>query len=141
MVKGINPYVRSWKKPISIARHAYGDVYKNTEMKTKGAGKAEIVFTDKDGNETRQTIHDFTDDGIIMGMHNTKKSIESFARACFNYALDKKQDLWFATKDTISKIYDHSFKDIFQDIFDAEYDNLKRQTSNISILIDDAVAK
>jgi isocitrate dehydrogenase len=143
VVKGINPFVRSWKKPISIARHAYGDVYKNTEMKTKGAGKAEIVFTDKDGNETRQTIHDFTDDGIIMGMHNTKKSIESFARACFNYALDKKQDLWFATKDTISKIYDHSFKDIFQEIYNAEYDD-KFKEANIEYfytLIDDAVAR
>jgi len=143
LVKGINPFVRTWKKPISIARHAYGDVYKNTEMKVEGPGKAELVFTDKDGNETRKTIHDFTGPGIIMGMHNTKKSIESFARACFNYALDKKQDLWFATKDTISKTYDHSFKDIFQDIFDAEYKG-KFEEAGIEYfytLIDDAVAR
>jgi len=143
LVKGINPFVRTWKKPISIARHAYGDVYKNTEMKIEGPGKAELVFTDKDGNETRKTIHDFTDPGIIMGMHNTKKSIESFARACFNYALDKKQDLWFATKDTISKTYDHSFKDIFQDIFDTEYKE-KFEEAGIEYfytLIDDAVAR
>lgn len=143
LVKGINPFVRTWKKPISIARHAYGDVYKNTEMKIEGAGKAELVFTDKNGNETRKTIHDFADDGIIMGMHNTEKSIKSFARACFNYALDKRQDLWFATKDTISKIYDHRFKDIFQDIFDSEY---KERFKDAGIeyfytLIDDVVAR
>jgi len=143
LVKGINPFVRTWKKPISIARHAYGDVYKNTEMKIEGPGKAELVFTDKDGNETRKTIHDFTSPGIIMGMHNTKKSIESFARACFNYALDKKQDLWFATKDTISKTYDHSFKDIFQDIFGAEYKERFKETGieYFYTLIDDAVAR
>ena len=143
LVKGIKPFVRTWKMPISIARHAYGDIYKNSEMTTKGAGKAEIVFTDKDGNESRKTIHDFTDDGIIMGMHNTKKSIVSFARACFNYALDKKQDIWFATKDTISKIYDHSFKDIFQDIYDAEYaDKFKAaKIEYFYTLIDDAVAR
>jgi isocitrate dehydrogenase len=143
LVKGINPFVRTWKKPISIARHAYGDVYKNTEMKIEGAGKAELVFTDKNGNETRKTFHDFADDGIIMGMHNTEKSIKSFARACFNYALDKRQDLWFATKDTISKIYDHRFKDIFQDIFDSEY---KERFKDAGIeyfytLIDDVVAR
>lgn len=143
LVKGINPFVRTWKKPISIARHAYGDIYKNTEMKIESAGKAELVFTDENGNETRKTIHDFNGDGIIMGMHNTKKSIESFARACFNYALDKKQDIWFATKDTISKIYDHRFKDIFQDIFNAEY---KEQFKVAGIeyfytLIDDVVAR
>ena len=143
LVKGINPFVRTWKKLISIARHAYGDVYKNTEMKIEGAGKAELVFTDKNGNETRKTIHDFADDGIIMGMHNTEKSIKSFARACFNYALDKRQDLWFATKDTISKIYDHRFKDIFQDIFDSEY---KERFKDAGIeyfytLIDDVVAR
>jgi isocitrate dehydrogenase len=143
LVKGINPFVRTWKKPISIARHAYGDVYKNTEMKIEGAGKAELVFTDKNGNETRKTIHDFADDGIIMGMHNTEKSIKSFARACFNYALDKRQDLWFATKDTISKTYDHRFKDIFQDIFDSEY---KERFKDAGIeyfytLIDDVVAR
>lgn len=143
LVKGIKPFVRTWNKPISIARHAYGDVYKNTEMKIEGSGKAELVFTDKDGNETRKTIHDFTDDGIIMGMHNTKKSIESFARSCFNYALDMKQDIWFATKDTISKTYDHRFKDIFQEIFDAEYAD-KFKDSGIEYfytLIDDVVAR
>ena len=143
LVKGINPFVRTWKKPISIARHAYGDIYKNTEMKTEGSGKAELVFTDKDGNETRKTIHDFSDDGIIMGMHNTKKSIESFARSCFNYALDKKQDIWFATKDTISKIYDHRFKDIFQDIFDADYKEKFKEAGieYFYTLIDDVVAR
>lgn len=143
LVKGINPFVRTWKKPISIARHAYGDIYKNTEMIIEGAGKAELVFTDKNGNETRKTIHDFTDHGIIMGMHNTKKSIESFARSCFNYALDKKQDIWFATKDTISKIYDHRFKDIFQDIFDAEYTEKfkKAGIEYFYTLIDDVVAR
>lgn len=143
LVKGINPFVRTWKRPISIARHAYGDVYKNTEMKIEGAGKAELIFTDKNGNETRKTIHDFEGDGIIMGMHNTEKSIESFARACFNYALDKKQDLWFATKDTISKTYDHRFKDIFQDIFDCEYKG-KFKDAGIEYfytLIDDVVAR
>jgi len=143
LVKGIIPFVRTWKKPISIARHAYGDVYKNTEMKTEGAGKAEIVFTDKDGKETRQTIHEFTDDGIIMGMHNTDKSIRSFARACFTYALDKKQDLWFATKDTISKTYDHRFKDIFNEIYEAEYSRKFREAGieYFYTLIDDAVAR
>ena len=143
LVKGINPFVRTWKMPISIARHAYGDIYKNTEMKIEGAGKAELVFTDKDGNETRKTIHDFTGDGIIMGMHNTKKSIESFARSCLNYALEKKQDIWFATKDTISKIYDHSFKDIFQDIFDTEYIERFKEVGieYFYTLIDDVVAR
>ena len=143
LVKGINPFVRTWKKPISIARHAYGDIYKNTEMIIEGAGKAELVFNDKNGNETRKTIHDFTDHGIIMGMHNTKKSIESFARSCFNYALDKKQDIWFATKDTISKIYDHRFKDIFQDIFDAEYTEKFKEVGieYFYTLIDDVVAR
>ena len=143
LVKGITPFGRSWKKPISIARHAYGDVYKNTEMKIEGMGKAEIVFTDSNGNVSRKTIHDFNGDGVIMGMHNTKESIESFARACFTYALDKKLDLWFATKDTISKIYDHSFKDIFQDIFDSEYSE-KFNEAGIEYfytLIDDAVAR
>ncbi|HBR02009.1 MAG TPA: NADP-dependent isocitrate dehydrogenase [Ruminiclostridium sp.] len=143
LVKGINPFVRTWKKPISIARHAYGDIYKNTEMKISGPGKAEIVFTDSKGAETRRPIHTFDGDGIIMGMHNTKKSIESFARACFSYALDKKMDLWFATKDTISKIYDHSFKDIFQEIYEAEY-NGRFKSAGIEYfytLIDDAVAR
>lgn len=143
LVKGITPFVRSWKKPISIARHAYGDVYKNVEMSIKGKGKAELVFTDEAGNETCSTIHEFDGDGVIMGMHNTRKSIESFARACFNYAIDKKQDLWFATKDTISKIYDHTFKDIFNEIYEAEY---KEKFNELGIeyfytLIDDAVAR
>lgn len=143
LVKGINPFVKTWTKPITIARHAYGDVYKNTEMKVQGPCKTELVYTGADGKETRQTIHDFDGDGIIMGMHNTKKSIESFARACFNYAIDTKQDLWFATKDTISKIYDHSFKDIFQEIFDNEYKE-KYDEAGIEYfytLIDDAVAR
>ena len=121
IVKGIEPYVKNWKKPITIARHAYGDIYLNTEAQV-GEGKAELVFTDKDGNETRQLIHDFDEKGgIIQGVHNCNKSIEDFARACFNYALDQKMDLWFGAKDTISKKYDHKFKDIFQEIFDAEY--------------------
>jgi isocitrate dehydrogenase len=143
LVKGITPFVRTWKKPISIARHAYGDIYKNTEMKISGPGKAEIVFTDSQGKETRKTIHDFSGDGIIMGMHNTKKSIESFARSCFTYALDKRLDLWFAAKDTISKIYDHSFKDIFQAIFDSEFRE-RFTTADIQYfytLIDDVVAR
>ena len=121
-VKGIEPCVKNWEKPITLARHAYGDVYKNTEIKVPGAGKAELVFTGEDGKEIRKTIQEFDGPGIIQGIHNTDKSIESFARACFSYALDTKQDLWFATKDTISKIYDHNFKDIFQDIYDKEYD-------------------
>ncbi|UWG98678.1 NADP-dependent isocitrate dehydrogenase [Dehalobacter sp. DCM] len=143
VVNGISPIVSAWKKPITIARHAYGDVYRNTEYRVEGPGKAEIVFTGKDGKEIRQTIFDFEDKGVIMGMHNIDKSIESFARACFNYALDVKQDLWFATKDTISKKYDHTFKDIFQDIFEAEYKE-KFAAANIEYfytLIDDAVAR
>ncbi len=143
LVKGIEPYVRTWKAPIAIARHAYGDIYKNTEMKAPGAGKAELVFTDSEGNETRQTVHEFDGEGIIIGMHNTRGSIESFARACFNYALDRKLDIWFATKDTISKTYDHTFKDIFQDIFNAEYKD-KFSAAGIEYfytLIDDAVAR
>ena len=143
VVKGITPYIPTWTKPITIARHAYGDVYKNTEMVVKGGSKAELVVTDKDGNETRQLIHDFSTDGIIQGLHNIDKSIASFARACFNFALDKKQDLWFATKDTISKKYDHRFKDIFNEIFENEY---KDKFANAGItffytLIDDAVAR
>ena len=122
VVKGINPFIPTWKKPITIARHAYGDIYKNTEMVVTDGSKAELVVTDKDGNEKRELIHNFNGtDGIIQGVHNTDESIGSFARACFNYALDVKQDIWFATKDTISKKYDHRFKDIFQEIFDAEY--------------------
>lgn len=142
-VKGIEPCVKNWEKPITLARHAYGDVYKNTEIKVPGPGKAEIVFTGEDGKEIRQTIHEFTDSGIIQGMHNTDKSIVSFARACFGYALDTKQDLWFATKDTISKIYDHNFKDIFQEIYDQEYKE-KFDAAGIEYfytLIDDAVAR
>lgn len=143
LVNGITPYIPTWTKPITIARHAYGDVYKNTEMQVKGGGKAELVFTDKNGNETRQTIHEFDGDGIIQGLHNLDKSIEGFAKACFNYALDQKQDIWFATKDTISKKYDHRFKDIFQEIFDKEY---KEKFEAVGIeyfytLIDDAVAR
>ena len=123
VVKGIEPCVKNWKKPITIARHAYGDVYKNSEMKIPGAGKAELVFTDRDGKESRELIHEFDGSGIIQGMHNVNQSIESFARSCFNYALDTKQDLWFATKDTISKKYDHTFKDIFQEIQEYLYED------------------
>lgn len=143
IVKGIEPCVKNWKKPITIARHAYGDVYKGSEMKIAGPGKAEIVFTDENGNETRELIHNFTKPGIVQGMHNINDSIESFARSCFNYALDVKQDLWFATKDTISKKYDHTFKDIFQEIFDKEYAD-KFKAAGITYfytLIDDAVAR
>ena len=143
LVNGITPYIPTWTKPITIARHAYGDVYKNTEMQVKGGGKAELVFTDKNGNETRQTIHEFDGDGIIQGLHNLDKSIEGFAKACFNYALDQKQDIWFATKDTISKKYDHRFKDIFQEIFDKEYKE-KFEAAGIEYfytLIDDAVGR
>ncbi len=142
-VKGIEPCVKNWEKPITLARHAYGDVYKNTEIKVPGAGKAELVFTGADGKEIRQTIQKFDGPGIIQGIHNTDKSITSFAKACFNYALDTKQDLWFATKDTISKIYDHNFKDIFQDIYDKEYKE-KFEAAGIEYfytLIDDAVAR
>ncbi len=142
-VKGIDPCVKNWKKPITLARHAYGDVYKNTEIKVPGAGKAELVFTGDDGTEIRETIHTFDGPGIIQGIHNTDKSITSFARACFSYALDTKQDLWFATKDTISKKYDHNFKDIFQDIFDREYkEKFEREgLEYFYTLIDDAVAR
>ena len=144
LVKGITPYIPTWTKPITIARHAYGDVYKNTEMQVKQGSKAELVVTDSEGNETRQAIYDFADsDGIIQGLHNKDNSIAGFARACFNYGLDLKQDVWFATKDTISKKYDHRFKDIFQEIFDKEY---KEKFDNAGIeyfytLIDDAVAR
>ena len=143
IVKGIEPCVKNWEKPITLARHAYGDVYKNTEIKVPGAGKAELVFTAEDGTEIRETIHNFAGPGIIQGIHNTDKSITSFAKACFNYALDTKQDLWFATKDTISKKYDHNFKDIFQEIYDAEYKD-KFEAAGIEYfytLIDDAVAR
>ena len=143
VVKGIEPTVRTWKKPITIARHAYGDVYKATEMKIPAAGKAELVYTNEAGEETRELIHQFDGPGIIQGQHNICASIESFAKACFNYALDTHQDLWFATKDTISKKYDHTFKDIFQDIYDAEYKE-KFEAAGIEYfytLIDDAVAR
>ena len=143
VVKGIEPNVKTWKKPITIARHAYGDVYKATEMKIPGKGKAELVYTNEKGEEVRELIHNFTGAGVIQGQHNICDSIESFAKSCFNYALDTKQDLWFATKDTISKKYDHTFKDIFQEIFDAEYAE-KFKAAGITYfytLIDDAVAR
>ena len=143
IVKGIEPLVKNWHKPITIARHAYGDVYKNVEIKVPGAGKAELVFTGADGEVIKETIHEFKTPGIIQGIHNVDKSIESFARSCFNYALDKKEDLWFATKDTISKKYDHNFKDIFQEIYDNEYEE-KFKAAEIEYfytLIDDAVAR
>ena len=143
IVKGIEPYVKNWKKPITIARHAYGDVYKGVEMKIPAAGKTELVYTNEAGEETRELIHDFKGAGIIQGMHNLNESIESFARSCFNFALDTKQDLWFATKDTISKKYDHTFKDIFAEIFEAEYKE-KFDEAGIGYfytLIDDAVAR
>ena len=143
VVKGIEPCVKCWKKPITIARHAYGDVYKASEMKIPGPGKVELVYTAEDGTESRELIHSFNCPGIVQGMHNVNKSIESFARSCFNYALDTKQDLWFATKDTISKQYDHTFKDIFQEIFDSEYTK-KFEDEDITYfytLIYDAVAR
>ena len=142
-VKGIEPCVKNWKKPITIARHAYGDVYKATEMKIPAAGKAELVYTAEDGTETRELIHNFTGAGVVQGQHNICASIESFARSCFSYALDTKQDLWFATKDTISKKYDHTFKDIFQEIFDADYAEQFREAGieYFYTLIDDAVAR
>lgn len=143
IVKNIKPFVRTWKKPITIARHAYGDIYKDVEFKVDGPGKAELVFTAENGRVFRQTIHEFDGPGIILGMHNLDKSIESFARACFNYALDQKQDLWFATKDTISKQYDHRFKDIFQEIYEKEYKEKfeKAGLEYFYTLIDDAVAR
>ena len=143
LVKGIEPYVKNWVKPITIARHAYGDVYKGVEMKIPGAGKVELVYTAEDGSETREVVHDFQSAGIVQGIHNLEPSIESFARSCFNFAVDTKQDLWFATKDTISKKYDHTFKDIFQEIYDTEY---KEKFAALGLeyfytLIDDAVAR
>ena len=143
LVKGITPYIPTWTKPITIARHAYGEVYKNTEMQVKGGCKAELVVTDAEGKETRQLIHDFKTDGIIQGLHNIDQSIAGFARSCFSYGLDTKQDVWFATKDTISKKYDHRFKDIFAEIFEAEYKE-KFEAAGIEYfytLIDDAVAR
>ena len=143
IVKGIEPYVRSWKKPITVARHAYGDIYKATEMRIPGPGKCELVFTGEDGTEVRETVHEFKEGGIAQGVHNLTSSIESFARSCFSYAVSQKQDLWFATKDTISKKYDHYFKDVFQEIYEKEY---KDQFEQLGIeyfytLIDDAVAR
>ena len=143
LVKGIDPYVRTWKKPITMARHAYGDVYKNSEIRVPGAGTAEIVFKGENGEAIRKTIHEFTGPGIIQGIHNTDQSIENFARSCFEYALSVKQDLWFSVKDTISKTYDTNFKEIFQKLYDTEY---KEKFDEIGItyfytLIDDAVAR
>ena len=143
VVKGIEPVVRCWKKPITIARHAYGDVYKNAEMRIPGPGKVELVYTAADGTETRELVHDFTGAGVVQGQHNLDDSIESFARSCFEFALSSKQDLWFATKDTISKKYDHRFKDVFADLYEAEY-RAKFEAADIEYfytLIDDAVAR
>ncbi len=143
IVKGIEPCVKNWVKPITLARHAYGDVYKATEMKIPGKGKAELVFTAEDGTETREEIFTFDGPGIIQGQHNRNDSIESFARSCFEFALETKQDLWFATKDTISKKYDHTFKDIFAEIFEKDYKD-KFEKAGITYfytLIDDAVAR
>lgn len=143
VVKGIEPCVKNWEKPITLARHAYGDVYKNVEIKAPGPGKAELVFIGEDGTEIRETIHEFKGAGILQGMHNTNASIESFAKACLSYALDVKQDIWFATKDTISKKYDHTFKDIFQEIYEKEYQDAfeKAGIEYFYTLIDDAVAR
>ena len=143
IVKGIEPYVKTWKKPITLARHAYGDVYKASEMQIPGSGKVELVYTAEDGSKSAVTVHEFKGPGVVQGMHNLDASIESFARSCFTYALATKQDVWFATKDTISKKYDHHFKDIFQEIFEKEY---KEQFDAAGItyfytLIDDAVAR
>ena len=143
VVKGIEPCVKNWKKPITIARHAYGDVYKASEMKVPGPGKVELVYTGEDGTVMKELVHDFDCAGVVQGMHNINHSIESFARSCFNFALDTKQDLWFASKDTISKKYDHTFKDIFQEIFDKEYAEKFKEAGIIYFytLIDDAVAR
>ena len=143
VVKGIEPCVKNWKKPITLARHAYGDDYKASEMIVPGPGKAELVFTAEDGTETRELIHQFKGPGVLQGMHNLNSSIESFARSCFQYALDTKQDVWFATKDTISKKYDHTFKDIFQEIYDRDYKEAfeKAGITYFYTLIDDAVAR
>lgn len=143
VVKGIEPNVKTWEKPITIARHAYGDVYRATEMKIPGPGKVELVYTKPDGTEERALVHEFDGPGVVQGQHNLLSSIESFARSCFTFALEKKQDLWFATKDTISKKYDHTFKDVFQDLYDKEYKE-KFEAAGITYfytLIDDAVAR
>ena len=143
IVKGIEPNVRTWKKPITIARHAYGDVYRDVEMKIPGPGKVELVYTAADGHEERVTVHDFDSAGVVQALHNLTPSIESFADSCFTYALEKKQDLWFATKDTISKKYDHTFKDIFQEKYDEKYKPLFEAAGieYFYTLIDDAVAR
>ncbi|PWL80875.1 MAG: NADP-dependent isocitrate dehydrogenase [Clostridia bacterium] len=143
VVNGITPTVSTWKKPIVLARHAYGDIYRNVEARVPAGGKAELVVTDRDGNETRQLIHAYDGDGVAMGMHNTDASISAFAHACFNYALSCKQDLWFSTKDTISKTYDHRFKDIFAEIYENEYKDAfeKAGITYFYTLIDDAVAR
>ena len=143
IVKGIEPYVSTWKKPITIARHAYGDIYKNTELRVKAGAKAELVVTNPDGTEERALIHDFKGDGIVQGVHNLDDSIKSFARACLNFALDQKEDIWFATKDTISKQYDHRFKDLFNEVYETEYKE-RFEAAGIEYfytLIDDAVAR
>ena len=143
LVKGIEPVVRSWKAPITIARHAYGDVYKNAEMRIPGAGKVELVYTAADGTEVRELVHEFAGAGVVQGTHNLDDSIESFARSCFNYALDTGQDLWFSTKDTISKKYDHRFKDVFAEVFEADYADRFAEAGieYFYTLIDDAVAR
>ncbi|HBT64394.1 MAG TPA: NADP-dependent isocitrate dehydrogenase, partial [Ruminococcaceae bacterium] len=143
LVEGIAPSVSTWKKPITIARHAYGDIYKNTEMRADAGSKAELVITAADGKEHRQTIHDFSGGGVVMGMHNTDASIASFARSCFNFALSVQQDIWFSTKDTISKTYDHRFKDIFAEIYENEFKSAFEQAGieYFYTLIDDAVAR
>ncbi|HHX49812.1 MAG TPA: NADP-dependent isocitrate dehydrogenase, partial [Clostridia bacterium] len=143
MVNNIKPLVKNWQKPITIARHAYGDVYRDVEYRVEGPGKAELVFTSKQGETVKQTIHQFEGPGVILGMHNLDGSIRSFARSCFQYALTTKKDLWFATKDTISKTYDHSFKDIFQEVYEGEFQG-RFQAANLEYfytLIDDAVAR
>ena len=143
IVDSIKPFVKTWKKPITVARHAYGDIYKDVEHRVEGPSKVELLITDKEGNETKKLVHEFDGSGVVLGMHNIDKSIESFARSCFNYALDMKEDLWFAAKDTISKTYDHRFKDIFQEIYDSEYKE-KFESNGISYfytLIDDAIAR
>ena len=143
LVKGISPYIPTWIKPITLARHAYGDIYKNTELRVPANAKAELVVTDENGAETRATIHNFTGEGIIQGVHNTDASISAFAKTCFEYALSIKQDLWFASKDTISKTYDHRFKDVFADMYEAQYKE-KFKAAGIEyyyMLIDDAVAR
>ena len=143
IIDSIKPYVKNWTKPITIARHAYGDLYRDVEMKVEGKGKCELVYTSENGEEKRELIHEYDGPGVVLGMHNLDKSISSFARSCFNFALDTKQDIWFATKDTISKKYDHTFKDIFQDIFDKEYKEKfkKAGIEYFYTLIDDVVAR